>query len=118
MKEWLRMLIFYNGLDSNLRSSLDSASRGVLMNHTYPNERLSYNPKPPTVKVISEGDKYQQILEKLNLLEMTVRPLITDSARGYGSHFERQPEEVDYLSNRGGNPYSNTYNLDWKIMQT
>ncbi|KAA3472892.1 Retrotransposon gag protein [Gossypium australe] len=35
LPEWLRLHMFYNGLDENLRSRLDGATGGALMNRTY-----------------------------------------------------------------------------------
>lgn len=32
----------------------------------------------------------------------------------WGNYSENQHEEVDYMENRGGNLYSNTYNLRWQ----
>ncbi|KAA3480688.1 reverse transcriptase [Gossypium australe] len=39
---------------------------------------------------------------------------MNDPARSYVSYFDNQLEEVNYLGNRGRNPYSNTYNPSWK----
>lgn len=35
MQEWLKLQIFYNGLDSSLRDGLASASGGAFMNNIY-----------------------------------------------------------------------------------
>lgn len=131
MQEWLQLQIFYNGLDRSLRVELDGASGGAFMDNTYkracqliedmamnlyiwPNERFSYNRKPSTTKVVEKDDKYQQILEKLHCLETTVKQSMNDVTRSYTSYSETQSEEVNYLGNRGGNPYLNTYNPNWK----
>ncbi|KAA3469345.1 hypothetical protein EPI10_015142 [Gossypium australe] len=107
MQDWLQLQIFYNELDGSLRASLDGASIEAFMNNTY-------DQKPSRAKVVKENDKYQQILEKLHHLKTTVKPYINDVARSYMLYSETQLEEVNYLGNRSGNPYSNTYNLGWK----
>lgn len=68
-----------------------------------------------TTKVVKEDEKYQQIFEKLHHLETTVRPSMNDVAQSYTSYSKTQLEEVNYLGNRGGNLYSNTYNPGWKV---
>ena len=52
------------------------------------NERFTYNPKPPTVKASREQEVYQQILERPNWLETTIKPSVIEPAQGYGLHFE------------------------------
>lgn len=69
LPEWLRLEIFYNGLDTHARIRLDGVAGGALMNRTYedaydlienmvinscqwPNERYTYNQRPFTIKVI------------------------------------------------------------------
>lgn len=60
------------------------------------------------MKTISEEDKYQQILDKQNRLEMINKPTRIEP------YMENQPEDVSYIGNKARNPYSNTYNLGWK----
>ncbi|KAA3478666.1 casein kinase II subunit alpha, chloroplastic-like [Gossypium australe] len=121
-----------NGLDENLRPKLDEESKRAFMNKTYgqayqfiedmvmnlymwPNERVTYNLRPQIVKAIHEEDKYQQILNKFNRLETTTtRPPINEATRNSGYYHENQPENMNYLRNRDGNPYSITYNSGWK----
>ncbi|XP_012483021.1 uncharacterized protein LOC105797621 [Gossypium raimondii] len=79
------------GVDANVRSGLDGAAGGALMNRTYedgyeiienmafnscqwPNERFTYGLKPVTVKAIQEDDKYQQIVDSLNRIESASTP--------------------------------------------
>ncbi|KAA3488247.1 hypothetical protein EPI10_032017 [Gossypium australe] len=80
-----------------------------------PNERFTYSLKPPIANVVHKVDKHQQILDKLNRLETTsTRPGVHKPTRTSSQYFESQSGEVNYVGNRGGNPYSNTYNLGWK----
>ncbi|KAA3480754.1 casein kinase II subunit alpha, chloroplastic-like [Gossypium australe] len=65
LQVWLQIQIFYNGVDSNIRSSLDRTAEESIMFHTYeraykiidnmtmnlymwPNERFTYKSKLPT----------------------------------------------------------------------
>lgn len=67
------------------------------------------------MKVVQEEDKFQHTLEKLNRLEMSSNlPPTTESYLSHGNYPKSQPQEVNYLGNRGGNLYSNTYNMSWK----
>ncbi|KAA3477598.1 casein kinase II subunit alpha, chloroplastic-like [Gossypium australe] len=131
MEDLLQLQIFYNGLDRSLGASLDGASVGAFINNTYertcklikdmamnsymwPNDHFSYSQKLSMAKVVKEDEKYQHILEKLHCLETTIKPSVNDVAQSYMSYLETQSEEVNFLNNRGGNPYSNTYNLSSK----
>lgn len=78
--------------------------------YMWTNEHFSYSQKSSMAKVVKEDDKYKQILENLHCLETTVKPSMNDAARSYTSYLETQSEEVNYLGNKSGNPYSNTYN--------
>ncbi|KAA3466231.1 Retrotransposon gag protein [Gossypium australe] len=119
-QNFLQLQIFYNGLDRSLKVSLDGTSVRAIMYNTYEQAcqlikdmaMNSYIQKP--AKVVKEDDKYLQNLEKLHRLETTVRLSLNDVAQSYTSYPETQSEEVNYLGNRGGNPYSNTYNPCWK----
>ncbi|KAA3483597.1 acidic leucine-rich nuclear phosphoprotein 32 family member B-like [Gossypium australe] len=73
-----------------------------------------YDQKPSTVKTVQEDDKYQQLMDRLNCIKFT------NSAQSvYGldkplfSYINNPTEDVNYVGNRGGNPYSNTYNPGW-----
>lgn len=50
------------------------------------------------VKVVNEDDRYQKILEKLNLSELTVKPIKSRSC------FENQSQQASYIGNRVGIP--------------
>lgn len=125
LKKWFQIQIFYNGVDSNIKSNIDETTKGSLMHHTYkrafqiisdmamnlymcPNERFKYKLKPPTMKVINAEDKYQQILEKLNWLGTTIKLMRVEP------YVENQLDHVSYIGNKGGNPCSKTYNSCWK----
>ncbi|KAA3474463.1 GATA zinc finger domain-containing protein 14-like [Gossypium australe] len=67
----------------------------------------------------NQGDKYQQVLKRLNQLEMGAakmqvqnQPTLTNfNAIHYD---ESNYMEVNYVENRGYNTYSNTYNPEWR----
>ncbi|PPD94370.1 hypothetical protein GOBAR_DD08617 [Gossypium barbadense] len=79
------------------------------------------------MKVVGSEDKYQQVLKRLNQLEMSSakaqvknQPLLTHSNAGHngeGTKSENSNEssqmEANYVGNRGYIIYSNTYNLRW-----
>ncbi|KAA3484273.1 Retrotransposon gag protein [Gossypium australe] len=88
--------MFYNGLDVNARSILDKVAEGALMN----------------IKYEDEHDRYQQIMDTLNRIESSS----TSALSIYGGdkplfpYINNTTEDVKYIENRCGNPYSNTYN--------
>lgn len=70
------------------------------------------------VKAIQEHDKYHQIVKKSSHLEMcSNQPVSYKPYRTNGqsdsttlrNYPESQPEEVNYLGNKGRNPYSNIF---------
>ncbi|KAA3466493.1 Retrotransposon gag protein [Gossypium australe] len=112
-------------------SRLDGTFQGALMIHTnerscqiidnmamnsymWPNRRFTYNSKPSTMKATQKVDAYQIILKKLNRLEVATKPTMMEPAQSCGQNSIKQPDEVNYVDNRDGNPYMNTYNSSWK----
>ncbi|KAA3470870.1 casein kinase II subunit alpha, chloroplastic-like [Gossypium australe] len=87
LQAWLQIQIFYNSVDGHIKFSLDKASDGSLMFHTYeraykiiedmtinsymwPNEIFMYKSKSATVKVVNEeddDDRFQRILKSLTI---------------------------------------------------
>ncbi|KAA3474003.1 casein kinase II subunit alpha, chloroplastic-like [Gossypium australe] len=115
--------MFCNGLDAHVRSGLGGATRGALMNRTYDDayelikniamnsyqwqaERYTYGQKPSTIPTNSgQTQPYKSLINALSIYG-GYKPL---------SHYINNPtEDVKYIRNRGGNPYSNTYNLRWR----
>ncbi|KAA3470340.1 Retrotransposon gag protein [Gossypium australe] len=109
-------------LDVNARSGLDRAGGGVLMNRTYedayeiienmalnscewPIERFTYGQKPAKVKAIQEDDKYQ-----LNRIESTSTLSMHRGVKPLFHYINNHIEDINYIENKGGNPYLNTYN--------
>lgn len=131
MPEWLQLQTFYNGLDASARYRLYGIVGGALMNKTYcdayelienmamnscqwPTKRFTYGKKPATVKAIQEEDRYQQLVDRLNRIEsITITSQIQEDKPLY-HYFTNPTGDVNYVGDRGGNPYSNTYNLGWK----
>lgn len=99
----------------------------AMNSYMWPTDRFTYKLRPPTMNLVNGKDKYQHILESLNHQKINSnRPPNSDQYRlwgsymggssenmNWGSHLENQYEEVNYLRNRGRNPHSNTYNLEW-----
>lgn len=93
LQAWLQIQIFYNCVDRYIKSSLDEATKGSLMFHTYeqaykiiedmimksymwPNGRLLYKSNTLLAKTVNEeneDDKFQRILNKFNRLETHVQ---------------------------------------------
>ncbi|KAA3465703.1 hypothetical protein EPI10_000846 [Gossypium australe] len=66
-------------------------------------------------EIADEDDKYQQILERLNQIESTSSASSMFCGDKPLSHCSDRPtENVNCIGNRGGNPYSNTYNPSWR----
>ncbi|KAA3463837.1 Retrotransposon gag protein [Gossypium australe] len=120
LPEWLRLQMFYNGLDAHTRTRLNRATRGALMNRTYddayelidsmemnssqwPTERYTYDQKPSTSRVVQEDDRYQQVMDKLNRMESS-----SSASSIYGgdkllSYYTNNPtDNVNYVRNREG----------------
>ncbi|KAA3480930.1 hypothetical protein EPI10_021335 [Gossypium australe] len=64
------------------------------------------------VKAFREDDRYQQLIDKINRIKAE-----NNAPSDYGgdkplSHYINNPtKDVKYIENKGGNPYSKTYNL-------
>ncbi|KAA3486810.1 myb-like protein D [Gossypium australe] len=104
--------MFYNGLDARVRSGQDEAAGGELMNRTYKDVyEIIKNTKIAPVKAIQEDDKYQQLVDRLNHIESANNTLSMYGGDKPLFHYINNPvEDMNYIENRGGNPYSNTYN--------
>ncbi|KAA3484989.1 hypothetical protein EPI10_007037 [Gossypium australe] len=58
-----------------------------------------------------EDDKYQQIVDRLNRNESASTSSIHGGDKSLFHYINNPVEDINYIGNRGGNPYSNTCNL-------
>ncbi|KAA3461368.1 Retrotransposon gag protein [Gossypium australe] len=109
--------MFYNGLDGHKRLRIDGATRGAVMNRTYDDaheiiESISMNSCQWPTKCYTYG-------QKLRMRDTTDKSSSSASSIYGGNkplcHYVNNPiKDVKYKGNRGGNPYSNTYNPRWR----
>ncbi|KAA3470408.1 acidic leucine-rich nuclear phosphoprotein 32 family member B-like [Gossypium australe] len=92
LPEWLKLQMFYNGLDAHARSALD----GV-----WPTERYTYDQRPSTIKVVQEDDICQQILDRLNHIEFSSNASSTFREDKPLFHYLNNPtEDMNYIGIR------------------
>ncbi|KAA3453261.1 Retrotransposon gag protein [Gossypium australe] len=75
LQDWLQLQTSYNGINGNLRSSLDGAFAGAFIcgnEFIWSIERFTYQAKPTTMNEIGGKDKFQRILERLNNLNINI----------------------------------------------
>ncbi|KAF7820643.1 uncharacterized protein G2W53_026098 [Senna tora] len=144
LPKWLQVQTFYNGLSSEIRTSIDAAAGGALMskpvdaaytlletmssnNHQWHSDRHVH----ARVAGVQDSDMFASLFSQIAVLTKEVKSLGIQGAVKAVSPFvqacencgeihtsEQCPlilESVQYLANRNANnPYSNTYNPGWR----
>ncbi|KAF7839500.1 uncharacterized protein G2W53_007982 [Senna tora] len=144
LPKWLQVQTFYNGLSSEIRTSVDVAGGGALMskpvdaaytlletmssnNHQWHSDRHVH----ARVAGVQDSDMFASLSSQIAALTKEVKSLGIQGAVKAVSPFvqacencgemhtsEQCPlvlESVQYLANRNANnPYSNTYNPGWR----
>ncbi|KAF7808358.1 uncharacterized protein G2W53_035101 [Senna tora] len=144
LPKWLQVQTFYNGLSSEIITSIDVAAGGALMskpvdaaytlletmssnNHQWHSDRHVHG----RVAGVQDSDMFASLSSQIVVLTKKVKSLGIQGAVKIVSPFvqacencgeihtsEQWPlvlESVQYLANRNANnPYSNTYNLGWR----
>ncbi|KAL9148479.1 hypothetical protein ABFS82_12G043800 [Erythranthe guttata] len=134
LQEWRQLQIFYDGLQDNSRTVLDSAAGGMFMSLTYDEayellERIARNKymrasdrsNSGAVKTggILELDGVTAITAQLEKQSKQVAALQTQQVHAVQVPDQRvdEMESINYVhetNRRQRNPYSNTYNPGWK----
>ncbi|KAA3465746.1 hypothetical protein EPI10_000887 [Gossypium australe] len=84
-----------------------------LIENMWPTERYTYGQRPSKVKAIQEDDRYQQLVDRINRIESkNSAPSIYGGDKPLFCYMTNPAGGMNYIENRGGNPYSNTYNFE------
>ncbi|KAF7832953.1 uncharacterized protein G2W53_015286 [Senna tora] len=144
LPKWLQVQTFYNGLSSEIRTSIDAAAGGALMSKPIDaaytlletmssNNQQWHSDKHVHARVagVQDSDMFASLSSQIAALTKEVKSLGIQGAVKAVSPFmqacencgemhtsEQCPlvlESVQYLANKNANnPYSNTYNPGWR----
>ncbi|KAF7801222.1 uncharacterized protein G2W53_044502 [Senna tora] len=144
LPKWLQVQTFYNGLSSEIRTSIDAAAGGALMSKPVDaaytlletmssNNYQWHSDRHVNARVagVQDSNMFASLSSQIAALTKEVKSLCIQGAHKTVSPFvqacencgeihtsEQCPlvlESVQYLANRNANnPYSNTYNPGWR----